>query len=162
MSAGKTNTAVMLNIPPGETSAQPAGPRLVEKPPATRAHEIALAALTQFCKWFTARFRGVQTTIERTENRDGGRQITECIDRPLERVTVDTLADDVTGIHITVRYNGKCRKLEVAGPRWLRLHSNAAGFPEILEIGYEEGKLALHFTGGLSPGEVFTANSWGE
>jgi len=162
MNREKTNTPRALNVSPAGTATQPGKPQLVKKSEAIHAHEIAVAAWTAFCNWFSQRFKGVETTIERMEERDGENRITECIDRPLERVATEVLADGVTGIHVTVRYNGKRRVLEVAGPRWLRLHWNAAGWPQIMEIGYDEGKLALHFTGGISPGPIFTANSWGE
>jgi len=162
MNREKTNTPRALNVSPAGTATQPGKPQLVEKNKAIHAHEIAVAAWTAFCNWFSQRFKGVETTIERLEERDGEKHITECIDRPLERVATQVLADGVTGILVTVRYNGKRRVLEVAGPRWLRLHWNAAGWPQVMEIGYDEGKLALRFTGSISPGPIFTANSWGE
>lgn len=162
MNREKTNTARTLNVPPAGTTTKPGKQELIEKNKVIHAHEIVMAAWTSFCSWFSQRFKGVETTIERMEERDGEKHITECIDRPLEKVATEVLADGVTGIHVTVRYNGKRRVFEVAGPRWLRLHWNAAGWPQVLEIGYDEGKLALHFTGSICPGPVFTANSWGE
>lgn len=123
------------------------------------AHEISLAAWRQFCSWLTTQLKGVETTIERVEGKE---RFTECLDRTLESVEARDMADGVTAVVITVDYNGKHRVLKVAGPRWLRLHANAAGWPRVLEIGYEEGKFLLHFTNTTSAGEVFTANSWGE
>ncbi len=162
MNPEKANPARTVSASQDETATQPGKLELVEKSKSIRAHEVAVAAWTSFCNWFSQRFKGVQTTIERIEERDGEKHITECVDRPLERVATEVLADGVTGIHVTVRYNGKHRVLEVAGPRWLRLHWDAAGWPQVMEIGYDEGKLALRFTGSICPGPTFTANSWGE
>jgi hypothetical protein len=162
MNSGKTNAARTLQVAEAATPSQPAKPELVRSVQAIQAHEIGTAVWAPFCEWFTKRFRDVETTIERIEDRDGQRHITECFDRPLERLAAERLADGVLGISVAVRYNGKRRVLEVAGPRWLRLHWNAAGWPRVLEIGYDEGTLALRFTGSISPGPVFTANSWGE
>lgn len=159
MNSGKTNTA---RIAETGIPTQADKPQLVKKEETIQAHEIGIAAWAPFCDWFTKRFKDVETTIERIEDRNGQRRITECMDRPLERVAAEVLADGVTGIHVAVRYNGRRRVMEVAGPRWLRLHWNAAGWPRVLEIGYDEGRLALRFTGSIPPGPIFTANSWGE
>lgn len=162
MNSGKDNTAKADDVAQTQISAQPGRPQLVEKEGAIQAHEIGMAAWAPFCDWFTERFKDVETTIERIEERDGQRRITECLDRPLERVAAEVLADGIIGIHVAVRYNGRRRVMEVAGPRWLRLHWNAAGWPKVLEIGYNEGRLALRFTGNIPRGPIFTANSWGE
>jgi hypothetical protein len=169
MKRAKNNIEPARTPAESETQTSPAKIQLVPREagvrePARRteaitAHEIALAAWRQFCQWLTKQLQGVETTIERLEGKE---RFTECLDRTLEKVEAGELADGVTAIVITVGYNGKHRVLKVAGPNFLRLHANAAGWPRILEIGYEEGKLLLHFTGGISPGEVFTANSWGE
>jgi hypothetical protein len=161
MNSGKTNTARPLNVAETELETQAGKPHLVERE-TIQAHEIGMAAWASFCEWFTKRFKNVETTIQRIEERDGQGRITECLDRPLERVAVEILADGVIGIQVAVRYNGRHRVMEVAGPRWLRLHWNAAGWPKVLEIGYSEGRLALRFNGRIPPGPIFTANSWGE
>lgn len=141
-----------------------AGPRLVageptSRPEAITAHEIALAAWRQFCRWLTQQLQGVETTIERQE---GSARSTECLDRTLEKIEACELADGVNAILITVVENKRHHVIEVAGPRFLRLHANAAGWPRVLEIGYEEGSLLLNFTRTNHSGETFTANSWGE
>lgn len=140
------------------------GPQLVSGEPALRpeaitAHEIALATWRQFCKWLTQQLQGVETTIERLEDKERG---TECLDRTLEKLEACELADGVNAILITVGDQGRHRVIEVPGPHFLRLHANAAGWPRVLEIGYEQGRLLLNFTGSISPGETFTGNSWGE
>jgi hypothetical protein len=168
-------TPAKNKIPPtvdpsaSEQTAPIARPRLVPRDAGSRkptgqgepitAHEISLAAWRKFCLWLTGQLQGVETTIERLEGKE---RFTECLDRTLEAVEARDMADGVTAVVITVGYNGKQRVLKVAGPRWLRLHANAAGWPRVLEIGYEEGKLLLHFTTTTTGGEVFTANSWGE
>ena len=124
------------------------------------AHEIGKNVWPAFCGWLTANLRGVTTTIVRDEGSD--RRMPECLNRPFERMEAVVLANGANGIRVAVQMNGKSHWFEVAGPTWLRLHYNAAGFVTTVEIGYADGKLALRFTGSPVPGTVFTANSWGE
>jgi hypothetical protein len=169
MTPAKTNTVPAVEPVVSEQTTPIARPRLVPRDANSRkprghgepitAHEISLAAWRQFCLWLTKQLQGVETTIERLEGKE---RFTECLDRTLEAVEAQDMADGVTAVVITVGYNGKHRVLKLAGPRWLRLHANAAGWPRALEIGYDEGKCLLHFTNTTAGGEVFTANSWGE
>ncbi|HEX7286038.1 MAG TPA: hypothetical protein VF532_07630 [Candidatus Angelobacter sp.] len=169
MTSAKTKITPAVDNAAGEPTTTIARPRLVPRDAGSRkpagqgepitAHEISLAAWRQFCLWLTTQLQGVETTIERVEGKE---RFTECLDRTLEAVEAQEMADGVPAVVITVGYNGKRRVLKVAGPRWLRLHANAAGWPRALEIGYEEGTCLLHFTNTTAGGEVFTANSWGE
>ena len=131
---------------------EPAGP--------IHACDIGKTAWPAFCRWVTENLAGVVTTLVRDEGPD--RRIVECLEHPLERVDSVLLANGVTAVKVSMRINGLCHVFEVTAPSWLRLHYNAAGFVTVLEIGYEEGKLALRFTGSPQLGSAFTANSWGE
>jgi hypothetical protein len=124
------------------------------------AHEIVRSSWSAFCQWLTTNLAGVSTTIVRDEGAD--RRMVECLERRLDQIESVQLADRVTAIKISINLNGSEHLFEVAGPSWMRVHYNAAGFIRLLEIGYDEGKLVLRFTGVPSPGPVFTANSWGE
>jgi len=124
------------------------------------AHEISGARWQEFCNWCSAKLRGIVTDIER----DTGEELrtVECRQQPLEQIAAREMANGVTAIDVKVLVNGKPRIFEIAGPSWLRLHCNSAGFPTLLEIGYEEGKLVLHLTGATVAAPVFSGNSWGE
>jgi len=124
------------------------------------AHEIAAARWKELCDWCSTKLHGIVTDIERDTGKE--LQLVECRQQPLERVSSRVLANGVTGIDVTVSVNGKPRTFEIAGPTWLRLHCNPAGFPTQLEIGYDEGKWVLHFTGAAVASPVFSGNSWGE
>jgi hypothetical protein len=162
-SHAKTNIAPSRN-PVRDEELNFRGPQLVSPEPsagpeAITAHEIALAAWQQFCFWLTQQLKGVETTIERLE---GNERSIECLDRTLEKIEARDLADGVNAVLITVAERERHHVIEVAGPSFLRLHANAAGWPRVLEIGYEEGRLLLNFTHTNHSGETFTANSWGE
>jgi hypothetical protein len=162
-SLAKTNLAPSPNPVQNEEltlrGPQLVSPELATRPEAITAHEIALATWQQFCRWLTLQLKGVETTIER---REGKELFTECLDRTLEKVEARELADGVNAILITVAEKERHHVIEVAGPTFLRLHANAAGWPRVLEIGYQEGRLLLNFTHNNHSGETFTANSWGE
>ena len=162
-SLAKTNIAPSPN-PARDGELTLRGPQLASPNPTTRpeaitAHEIALATWQQFCLWLTLQLKGVETTIERQE---GNERSIVCLDRTLEKVEARELADGVNAILITMAEKERQHVVEVAGPTFLRLHANAAGWPRVLEIGYEEGRLLLNFTHTNHSGETFTANSWGE
>lgn len=127
---------------------------------AIHAQEIGKDAWPEFCRWMTATLAGVTTNIVRDEGND--RAMVECLDRELKSIDHILLPSGVNAIHVTVDIGGKPHRFEVAGPCWLRVHYDAAGFVIRVEIGYEEGKLILSFTGSPAPGTIFTANSWGE
>lgn len=131
-----------------------------EPPAPIHACDIGKAAWPEFCHWMTANLAGVVTTVVRDEGPD--HRIVECLKCSLEQVDSVLLANGVTAVRVSVRVNGNCHLFEVPAPSWLRLHYNAAGFVTVLEIGYEEGKMGLRFTGSAPLGTAFTANSWGE
>jgi len=127
---------------------------------AINAHDIGKNAWPAFCHWLTTHLFGVETTIVRDAGSD--QPVVECLERPLESLASVVSPNGVPAIHVTVRINRQPHTVEVAGPTWLRLHYNAAGFITRVEIGYGDGKVTLRFTGSHSSGSVFTANSWGE
>lgn len=127
---------------------------------AIHAHEIGKDGWAEFCRWMTANVSGVLTNIIRDEGSSG--PTVECIDRELKSIDYVLLPNGVSAINVTVAVHGKPHVFEIPGPEWLRVHYDAAGFVMRVEIGYQEGKLLLSFTGALPPGAVFTANSWGE
>ncbi len=146
---------------PDSSAAKPAESKAVpEASSAIVAQEIAAAVWPAFCASFSNRCHGVCTTVERVEGPGQGK--IECIDRPFDQLLAVVLENGVTAIHVTVGTNSKRRTFAAPGPRWVRLHYNAAGIPTILEIGYSEGTLTLRFTGPIPAGPAFTANSWGE
>ena len=124
------------------------------------AQEIASAVWPAFCRAFTAAYHGVCTTVERVEEPE--RRRIECIDRPLQQIVAVTPENGGTAIHVKVGANSKQRTYVASGPHWVRVHYNGAGIPTLLEIGYEDGRLTLRFTGPTPAGSVFTENSWGE
>ena len=127
---------------------------------AIHAHEIGKDVWPAFCRWMTANVSGVLTNIIRDES--GGSPTVECMDRELKSIDLVLLPNGVSAIQVTVAIHGRTHIVEAPGPEWLRVHYDAAGFVMRVEIGYQEGKLLLSFTGALPPGAVFTANSWGE
>lgn len=127
---------------------------------AITAQEIAAAVWPTFCRSFTASYHGMCTTVERVE--DPEERKIECMERPLEQLGAVILESGVMAIHVTVGSNSRRRAFVAPGPRWVRLHYNAAGIPTILEIGYSTGTLTLRFTGPVPAGAAFTGNSWGE
>ncbi len=139
---------------------EPAEMAPVRHKEAIHAHEIGRDGWPAFCRWMTASVSGVLTNVIRDEG--SGSPTLECIDRELKSIDAVVLPNGVNAIQVTVAMDGKPRVFEATGPEWLRVHYDAAGFVMRLEIGYEEGKLILSFTGALPPGAVFTANSWGE
>ncbi len=161
MSAAKTNPINRRDLPASENAGtRRAEPRPVEKGQAIRAHEIAKSVWEPFCAWFSSSFHDLDTTIERSEGAE--RFIVECRDQRFDSIRMATQPDGVLDIKVVVGYDRKKRTVEVSGPQWLRLHYNAAGWPTLLEIGYEEGTLALRFSGAARLGPTFTGNSWGE
>jgi hypothetical protein len=142
----------------GKENANTAGLAATLQPIA--AHEISASRWQDFCNWCSVKLHGIVTDIERDTGRE--LRLVECLQQPLERISSRVLANGVTAIDVTVNVNGKPKIFEVSGPSWLRLHTNPAGFPALLEIGYEEGKLVLHLTGVSDPAPVFSGNSWGE
>ena len=134
------------------STTEPAGP--------IHACDIGKTAWPAFCHWITTNLGGVVATLARDEGPD--RRMVECLECPLERVDAVSLANGVAAVKITMRVKQRSHIFEVPAPSWLRLHYNAAGFVTVLEIGYEQGKMALRFAGSPPLGRAFTANSWGE
>jgi hypothetical protein len=132
----------------------------VVSPGPIAAHEISMQAWQVFCQWCSQSMQGIVTDIERDTGQE--LRVVECRQKPLQQIVARTAANGVTSIDVTVLMNGKPRIFEVAGPSWLRLHCNAAGLPLVLDIGYEGGKMVLHFTGATLAAPVFSGNSWGE
>lgn len=124
------------------------------------AHEVATRRWQDFCQWCSQSMQGIVTDIERDTGKE--LRVVECLQQPLQQIAARVSANGVIAIDVTVAVNGKPRVFEVAGPRWLRVHCNSAGLPIVLEIGDEEGKLILHFTGATAAAPVFSGNSWGE
>lgn len=124
------------------------------------AHDIGKNAWPAFCKWLTTSLSGVKTTIIRGEGSD--KPIVECLERPLESLDAVVLPNGVSAIQVSVRINRQAHVFEAAGPAWLRLHYNAAGFVTTVEVGHADGKMTLRFAGSPGTGAAFTANSWGE
>lgn len=112
-----------------------------------------------FCSWLMQNFHGIEATIERCE---GNACVTEFHDASLVFLAPRILANGVRALSIGVEINNQRRNLNVMGPQSLCLRSNAAGYPTLLEIGYPEGKVVLHFDGVIVPSPGYTANSWGE
>ena len=112
------------------------------------------------CAWLTRDLRGMETTIERRDK--NGEWATECVSSPLESVTTHWTVNGVQVISIKVRMNGNPRLFEVTGPNLLELRRNAAGWPVKVELGYEEGRLALLFSGQMEPQRWPSRNAWGE
>jgi len=124
------------------------------------AHEISAQRWQDFCRWCSQSMQGIVTDIERDTGRE--LRVVDCLQKPLQQISARVLANGVISIDVTVLMNDKPRVFEIAGPNWLRVHCNAAGLPLVLEIGYEGGKMVLHFTGATVAAPVFSGNSWGE
>lgn len=124
------------------------------------AHEISARYWQGFCQWCSQNMQGIVTDIER----DTGTELreVECLQQPLQKISARVLANGVVAIDVTVTMHDKPHVFEIPGPSWLRVHCNSAGLPIALEIGYEEGKVVLHFTGTTASAPVFDGNSWGE
>ena len=158
MSTAKSET---MTVPGGPgPGSMPASEAAARRPQTFHAHEIGKNSWAPFCRWLSANLHDMRTSIIRDEGSDI--PVVECLDRPMERAEHVTLANGVSAINVSVRMDGKEHNFEVAGPSWLRLHYNAAGFVVRVEIGYPEGKLVLIFTGKPATGAIFTGNSWGE
>ncbi|MGE5322098.1 MAG: hypothetical protein ACM3SW_04520 [Actinomycetota bacterium] len=156
MNSAKSGTMTVTSAP-GRKPASEVGTQV---PESFHAHEIGKKAWVPFCGWLSATLSGMRTSIIRDEGSDI--PVVECLDRPLVGAEPVVLANGVSAINVSIRMDGKVHTFEVAGPSWLRLHYNAAGFVVRVEIGYPEGKLMLIFTGKPAPGTIFTGNSWGE
>lgn len=160
MSAAKATRINRQELPSdGSLSQRRPQPAPAEKAEAICAHEIVKSAWGTFCNWFSSTFHDLETSIERSE---GGERMLECRDHRFDSLSTALQPDGVLDIKVAVGYDGRGRTLQVSGPEWLRLHYNAAGWPTLLEIGYEEGKLALRFNSAATSGRTFTGNSWGE
>jgi hypothetical protein len=112
------------------------------------------------CAWLTRDLRGMEASIERRDK--NGEWAVECMSSPLESVTTHWTGNGVQVISIKVRMNGKPGLFEVTGPNLLEVRRNAAGWPIKVELGFEEGRLALLFSGQLEPQRWASRNAWGE
>lgn len=159
MNLHKASARTLAAKTENRTAAEPA-PRLVDRQEPIDAHEIQKRLWPAFCHWFTENFRGIGTSLERDIGANA--RDVECLDRPLLRLQAVLLENGVMAIQITLGADGKNRVYDAAGPAWLRLHCNAAGFPKSLEIGCDKSTMRLRFTGQATGKPVFTSNSWGE
>lgn len=157
MSAAKATRINRQELPSDGSLSQRPAP--AEKAEVICAHEIVKSAWGSFCNWFSNNFHDLETSIERSE---AGERMVECREQRFESLSTALQPDGVLDIKVAVGQAGKQRTVQVSGPQWLRLHYNAAGWPTLLEIGYEEGKLALRFNSAATSGRAFTGNSWGE
>jgi hypothetical protein len=112
------------------------------------------------CAWLTRDLKGMEASIERRDK--NGEWAVECVSSPLESVTARWTANGVQVISIKVRMNGNPGLFEVAGPSLLEVRRNEAGWPIKVELGNEEGRLALLFTGQMETQRWASRNAWGE
>jgi hypothetical protein len=112
------------------------------------------------CSWLTRDLAGIKATIARRLS--DGEWGLECDSHPLDSMTTHKTPNGVRIISIGVRLDGRTKLFEVAGPNSLALHWNAAGWLVRVEFGYDEGELALIFSGQMDPQKQSTGNSWGE
>lgn len=121
---------------------------------------IAVAEWPSFCDWFSQAFHGIEISIERRQA--GGEVVALCRDRPFKRVTASLLQNRVGAIRVVVEARARDRIFDVPGPKKIRLHVNAAGWPTQLEIACEAEQVFLLFTGETKSRPTYTGNSWGE
>lgn len=122
--------------------------------------QLSPSSWETLCGWLTRDLLGMMTTIERREK--DGDWVMECPSFPLESVTTHITSNGVRVISVSIRMNGSCKLFEISGPNSIGLRRNAAGWPIRVELGYEEGKLVLLFSGQMDPERRSSSNSWGE
>jgi hypothetical protein len=137
---------------------EPAPP--AAKPASTEPTQTQAAVWEPLCRWLTRDLRGMETTIERQDK--DGEWLVECVSGFLDSVTTHETANGVRVISVRARLNGKTRLFEFPGPNSLGVRRNAAGWPVRVEVGYEEGRLALLFSGQMDPQRRSSRNAWGE
>lgn len=122
---------------------------------------IAPEKWPDFCKAFIQEFRGILTSVERSDE-IVNEPVAEAHELALEQLSAHTLANGVPAI--TVVLEGKPRKirLDSTGPLTLWLYRNSSGWPVRLEILHASGMRILHFTGEMLLGQGASANAWGE
>jgi hypothetical protein len=112
------------------------------------------------CGWLTQELRGIMTTVERREG--DGDWVVECLSSPMESVTTRVTSNGIRVLSVSICMNGHRKLFEISGPNSIGLRRNAAGWPLRVDLGYEEGRLALIFSGQMDPQRRSSSNGWGE
>jgi hypothetical protein len=127
--------------------------------PEITTHALPPESWEKLCAWLTENLKGIGTTIERRQ--PGGEWGMECLEHRLEGITTHQ-ANGVQIISVNMAMNGHHKLFAIAGPCSITLCKNAAGWPEIVEIGTDEGKFVMRFSGPPEPRKRMSSNAWGE
>ncbi len=121
--------------------------------------EISVAEWPAFCAWFTESFRGMAASLERQEE---GKSFVEARNLPFTELSARVLANAVSALTVVVQAKVRRIRVNVTGPRRLRLERDPAGRPVQLEIEHANGRVILHFTSGIVGRPELSSNAWGE
>ncbi len=121
--------------------------------------EIPVAEWPAFCAWFTENFRGAVSSLER---REGGESFAEARKLPFAELSARVLKNAVSALTVVVQAKARKIRLNVTGPRRLKLQRDSAGRPVRLEIEAADGGLILHFTDDIEAKPGLSSNAWGE
>jgi len=114
----------------------------------------------EFARWLTTSAHGMVGTLELVDS--SGNNAIEVRERSFAGLSARTLENGVCALTFQFDPPPRRTRLDLAGPRGLTIHRDAAGYPTLLEIEYAEGRAILHFGSLPTLKERFTGNSWGE
>lgn len=121
--------------------------------------EIPVAEWPAFCAWFTENFRGTVTSLERREEHES---FVEARNLPFAELSAHVLENAVSALTVVVQATARKIRLNVTGPRRLKLQRDSVGRPVRLEIEAANGGAILHFTGDIEARPGLSSNAWGE